>query len=159
MNDAEKLNPEVKKVKVGKKNLIEISILPLSFSDQSIVLDKIFETILIGASSWVNLKETDVLLQAKAAITKNIELILGYVLDPDDELKSSDVMNAITNSQLLDIVESIWEVNYADPLEKKGLTLIAKIQTAFRMNMLSPQSPSVTQSPSEQSTPLLRRVD
>jgi hypothetical protein len=158
MEDLDKLNPQIKKVKVGKKTLTQIDILPLSWTDQSVVLDKFFEVFLAGASSFANLKDVDVLIEVKKLITTNIELILQYVVD-SEEIKPSEIMKVITNSQLLEIIEIIWEVNYADPLEKRGMDLLTRIQKAFRMNISSPPSPSDTVSQSEPSAPLLRRVD
>jgi hypothetical protein len=156
--DLDKLNPQVKVVKVGKKTLIDLEILPLSITDQSIVIDKISEIIFTGISTWKSMDSIAMIPEIKRVFVDNISVILDKCVD-GEIVDVTTLLNQITNKQLLEIIDTIWEENYGDPLEKRGPEVFQKIAKTFRMNSLLPQSPSDTPSPSEPSSRLIKRED
>ena len=154
MENMEKLNPKAKTVEIGKRTLKPIQIYPLSFTDQSEVA-----TLLVGAIStvvvtWANKQNADIIIEAKDMLQNNISLILEKVIDTE-VIAINVLLNDITNDQLIDIIEIIWEVNFEDPLERKGKNLWEKMSKAFRLTPSSPQFLNDTVSQSEPSAEAL----
>lgn len=146
MENIEKLNPTTRIVEVGKRKLRQISIYPLSFTDQATVASMLVQAITTVVTAWPNKQNVDIVNDAKELIINNIETILGKVVDTDTE-PIKQLLEDTTNDQLMDIAGVIWEVNFEDPLEKKGKNLLEKMQKAFRLTTSLPQSQSDITSP------------
>lgn len=122
--DLELLNPQAKKVKVGKRQLKDVVIYPLALADQFKFTEKVFEVFLFWSqnsesSTW------DFLQKIREIIQNNIGDMLVLVTD-----EGKSLLDEITNEQALDIVDLIYQVNYKS-LEKKAVSLLQIIPPMF----------------------------
>lgn len=117
-------NPDIRKVLIGKQELREITIMPLSISDQFKLSDLINRTLqyLIDAAQRDD----------AAFVAFMVDLIrgnLGRILDmatnakPPGRIKrlfksKKSLVSDITNAQALEIAEIIYEINYEEILKK-----------------------------------------
>jgi hypothetical protein len=138
------LNPDVRTLKIGKKDLEEKEILPLSFTDQRKLLQTIVSVIAELVPTWETATQTVVISEMRKVIEDNIELIVGMIYDGDKE----EFMSKMTNDQLVDLIDIVWEVNYQFPLDKGTMT-IQKIMKSLKKpsSKPSPQSVSPTDTP------------
>lgn len=110
-----KLNPDIKQIHVGIKELRKVHIYPLSMNDQLTLVDELSDAIeKLGNnkeedSTEVRFKSTEEALEfLKTLITENLEHVLTFVTDEDERPKA----NEITNNQLFEIVDAIFVVNF-----------------------------------------------
>jgi len=145
MSENSKLNPQIKTVEIGVRELREIPIYPLSFADQLEMTDLITKTVqeffarrgeMIGPepkepqegpeSEEADLqkpKNLEVVSFIVGLIRENIEKILKLVADDLGE----DPLRDITNAQFLEIVDIIYVVNY-ESISKNVKDLFEKIR-------------------------------
>lgn len=118
------LNPEVKEIKIGIRELRSIKIYPLSFRDQSSASDLISESMqkLLEAQNRPDIVFVTEILNM---ITENADRILSLVMDPAE--KGDDILGELSNQQLLEIAETIYDVNYAH-LQKKVRSLFGIVE-------------------------------
>lgn len=138
-NELSMLNPQIREVIIGIKKLRKISIYPLSISDQSKLTSSISTAVLevMAVKDEGNIK---ILSVVKDLISDNISKILSFVSDEGEK-----VLEEISNDQLLDIIEVVFEVNYAS-LEKKTRSLLTKLAKVFLPAQLSQASSDTTPS-------------
>ena len=122
--DLEMLNPEIKEIVIGKRILKKIRVFPLSAADQLELTGSISEAILdvISQKEESNFK---IISLIKDIVNTNIGNILAYVTEEGESLLSE-----ITNVQILELVEMIYDMNYGS-LEKKTSELLKKIVKTF----------------------------
>ncbi|RPI56441.1 MAG: hypothetical protein EHM49_00165 [Deltaproteobacteria bacterium] len=130
-----KLNPQTRETLIGVRELRPITIYPLSLADQmkmSDLLSEAFTSIITNLSTLGNAGEflpenPDSVLDVKKVsgqlsnfegikivvdiIKENLAAILKLVLPPEEEAS----LEAITNLQLSEIADIIYEVNYESP--------------------------------------------
>lgn len=144
MSDDKKLNPEIKEIEYGKKEIKKLTLYPLSVGDQFTITD-IINKIFMGfaeVQSKGKMTEVTSIGLVLEAIKENIYKIIMLVADVSED-KAKEIISNLTNSQLLDIVEIIWEVNF-EPAIKKGRTLFEKGKSMFNSERLSPSSSNFT---------------
>jgi hypothetical protein len=131
MNESQKINPDVKIIEYGKKVLKNLTIYPLSAGDQFTITDIITKVAqeLVSAQQAGKTSDYSFMLSVMGVIKINIGEILSLIIDPE-EAKSEDVINDLTNSQLVDIADIIWSVNY-EPALKKGQSLFERGKKVF----------------------------
>ncbi len=125
------LNPDIRKLTIGKKELRTITILPLSLKDQ-FEMSELISTIIIEVSTTKGSSEEDqnsaFVLSLFNTIKNNIELFLGMVTDSD----SAYIPEFMTNNQLIELSKMIYEMNYENLLKNvKDLILKAKSSQAW----------------------------
>lgn len=109
MSNSAKMNPQISTVEVGIKSLREVFIYPLSVSDQFQLTD-----VITGVIQEVAGLEDDggddmiVISIAINAIKTNLAKILEFVLDANETISYDE----LTNTQLMEIVDIIFETNY-----------------------------------------------
>jgi hypothetical protein len=134
------LNPDIKEISYGKKELKKLTIYPLSVGDQFQVTNMVT---LIAKSLVAYEGQTKDLAFMTAVMTSledNLGKILGLVADlPEAEGKK--IINDLTNSQLADIVEIVWTTSYESAL-KKGKSLYEKGKKVFLSERPLPDSSS-----------------
>lgn len=111
-----KLNPQIKKVFIGKRELKEITIYPLSLSDQLNIADMLAEIVTNFVSkreSIETISNTEFMGIIMQTVKDNIKSLLSLL---SDELPS-DPLSEITNVQLSQIVRIVYESNYEDALK------------------------------------------
>jgi len=146
MSDEKRLNPDIKEVEYGKKELKTLTIYPLSLGDQFKVTDMITKVIQEIADSQKLGQTSDyaVIDVAMTAIKDNIGKILSLIADlPKDKIDK--IIYDLTNTQLVDLVDVVWSVNF-EPALKKGKSLFEKGRSVFGSKSLSQSSSSVTPS-------------
>ena len=117
-----KLNPQITSVEIGIRELREITVYPLSLSDQ-ISLSKIIAG---AASEYVNSEDqSDMAFAAfiSKAINENLANILTLVTDE----KGGTILGEITNTQAVNIAEILYEVNYGGVI-KNVRSLMEKVK-------------------------------
>ncbi len=105
-----KLNPDIKKVDVGIRELKTITIYPLSAHDQFDLTNRIVSVItdLSEKGELATLTNEEAVNFIQTVIRDNLQIILEYVVD-EEERPSFD---ELTNNQIYTIVSTIFEVNY-----------------------------------------------
>ncbi len=103
-----KMNPQISTVEVGIKSLREVFIYPLSVSDQFNLTDIITTVMQEVAGLEEGGDDIIVITIAINAIKTNLAKILDYVLDEKETLSYDE----LTNTQLMEIVDIIFETNY-----------------------------------------------
>jgi len=133
-----KLNPEVREVEIGIRDLRAVKLYPLSFRDQTTASDLIGEAMqkLADAQAKPDIAFVKEILDL---ISRNADRILGLVMDKAE--KGKDVLAEISNQQLLTIAEAIWEVNYAT-LQKKIQKIVGTLEAVneYQQTKRSPLS-------------------
>ncbi len=107
----EKLNPQIREVFIGVRNLRPIKVYPLSMADQFRMTD-IFRAIVGKVTTYFSedshpLNEFAEFIQQ--TIVENLPNLLKYVC-PDDEIS----LDELTNFQLTEIVAVVYKDNYED---------------------------------------------
>lgn len=118
------LNPQIKKISVGTRELREVTVYPLSMHDQFKMTDTIVDT--FKQFSEVDLKDmadTDIVSSMISLVEENLTAILKLVIDGEENVKFTE----LTNDQFSDLVTIIFEVNYESSI-KKFQTLISKVK-------------------------------
>ena len=118
--DIKRLNPDIKEVRVGVRRLRTIKVYPLSASDQFELSDIITEAIKTFMASEGEMDIAFVSVMVKL-VSENIGKILEFVTDEKD--RGDNILKDLTNNQVIEIAEIIYEVNYA-ALQKKVTSLL-----------------------------------
>ncbi len=107
---SKKLNPEIKEVEIGVRELRTIKIFPLSAKDQFDLTSRLVDVLskMSEEFSTENVSNEEALIFIQTIISDNLEIILEYVVDEEQR----PTFNELTNNQLYTIAETIFEVNY-----------------------------------------------
>lgn len=117
------LNPDIRIVNYGVRELKEANIYPLSVSDQMKATD-IISKVFVSFSSLEEMEDMEVVSFAAKTIKENIEKVLALVMDEGKVIPFDD----LTNNQLNNIVNIIFEVNY-EGIIKNFKDLFGKMKT------------------------------
>lgn len=143
MSTEQGLNPDIKTIHVGIKQIRPVKIYPLSISDQEKLTSQVVQfSDQFSNIDWNAVKNEEALQVLKKIIMDNLTKILEYVTD-DEERPSFD---ELTNNQFYEIVNAIFEVNYEG--------LVKNFQDLFlRMKNLMPQNQKkISKNPGKRST-------
>lgn len=138
------INPDVKIIYYGKKELKEMTLYPLSVGDQFTVTDIITKVIqqVVTAQNLANANDYSFMLATIQVVKDNINKVLSLITDLDNE-QAEKAIGDLTNTQLLDIAEIVWSVNY-EPSLKKGQSLLERGRKVLNLNKSSQSSSSST---------------
>ena len=119
-----RLNPQIKDVEIGIRNLRSIKIYPLSVSDQLTATNLVTSALQVFMTNK-DVKNNDLLFVAfmLEQIRTNASEILKMVLDETESPES--VLKEMSNEQMMVIVRAIYEVNY-ESLSKNVKSLLEK---------------------------------
>jgi len=119
-----RLNPQIKDVEIGIRNLRSIKIYPLSVSDQLTATNLVTSALQVFMTNK-DVKNNDLLFVAfmLEQIRTNASEILKMVLDETESPES--VLKDMSNEQMMVIVKAIYEVNY-ESLSKNVKSLLEK---------------------------------
>jgi len=135
MNEAPKVNPKCRKFEIGVRNLRDITIYPLSLSDELELSEKIIGLV-DGFDAAVNIPDSEDTQEIRiagyilSAIKGNLIELLVYVTDEEITLKDLD------NEQFIDLCELIFDVNF-DGAAGKIKRLLKKVKSLFPQKTLS----------------------
>jgi len=134
MGNSAKMNPQISTVEVGIKSLREVFIYPLSVSDQlnftNVIVGIIEEVSSVEDSS----SDSVVIKLVLDAIQINLAKILTFVLDEKENISFEE----LTNTQLMAIVDIIFETNY-EGIIKNSRRLLEKARILWGSEQLSPK--------------------
>lgn len=138
MDDAQRINPDVRKITYGKKELKELTLYPLSIGDQFKVTNIITEIVQTLVINSANQRVNDLAFMTAVirALEKNIGEILVLIADISPE-EAEEVVNSLTNTQFVALVESVWETDY-EPALKKSKDLFERGKKMFGSRKSSP---------------------
>uniref|UniRef100_A0A6M3J8C5 Tail assembly chaperone n=1 Tax=viral metagenome TaxID=1070528 RepID=A0A6M3J8C5_9ZZZZ len=148
-NELKKLNPQIREIEIGISNLRKIKIFPLSVGDE-LKLSEIIGEALKSFSSREDQSELAFASFVIDLISENFKKILGLILGPDEN--NEKVMSDFTNTQVLELIHLIYEVNFESSL-KNAKSLFGKIKPLFLSERRSPRSANDTGIKSEKSSP------
>lgn len=141
-NDLSILNPDIREVKIGIRNLRSITLYPLSVVDQFQVTDIFTEAVgLFLANKGAN--DVQFIALFIAVIKTNLSKILKLVLDTDED--SEAILGEITNNQLTEIINTIYAMNY-EVISKNVGSLLKKLPQTQKESPLERQSPLYAES-------------
>ena len=110
-----KINPEIVDIDIGVRYLRKVTFYPLSAGHQ-LKLTSMIEDIF---KEMVNIKPEDddstVAFFSKLLdiVKENIDKIVGFICDEDSE----ELLDDMTNLQLVNVVEYVYKTNYEGPLK------------------------------------------
>lgn len=120
-NALTKLNPRIVTKQIGIRKLYDINVYPLSFGDE-IALLEIISIAILQYCSLPEEQQTDVALAQIITefIKTNISKIINLVIDQDAWAEESkDIMMCLDNIQLLDLIQTIYDMNFGEEVQKK----------------------------------------
>lgn len=122
-----RLNPKVVEIEYGKRELKNLTLYPLSLSDQFKVTDIIGKVIQgLGSLSDEGLGELQVFTSFMEQISNNAVRVIEIVCDVKPK-EAEAIFQSITNDQFVYFAEQIWEVNFEAAL-KNGKNLFGRIK-------------------------------
>jgi len=139
------LNPDIRTLDYGKKEIKSLTIYPLSIKDQFYLTD--FITKIIQELAAVQLTGSNELVFAEKiieAVEENLGQILSIVADISKE-EAEKILESLTNTQLADLIESIWICDY-EPMLKKGKSLFDRAKSVLGTKKSSQNSSNSTPS-------------
>ena len=140
------LNPQICTMEIGVKNLRQVTIYPLSMSDQfkttDLITDFVAKTIeFLEGSEGNQTKDLVAIPHIVNSIEKNLIQILGFITEKGEKIKLDD----LTNLQFSELAQLIYDVNYAGAAGNFK-SLIAKVKSLL---------PSMGPSPSSLAKPII----
>jgi hypothetical protein len=152
--DEQKLNPQIKEVYIGTRDLRKVTIYPLSISDQKrfgAIMQKALEEYFARTTDKEELTQEDMLsfiVDIKGVVSENLLEILKIISD----LREKDIakfFEEATNLQVSEIVSHVVEVNFEEPLKnlqslfEKGMTLYEQFQSRRQLQQFSNDTASI----------------
>jgi hypothetical protein len=116
------LNPDIKEINIGIKEVHPIKIYPLSIQDQFDITNRLVDVISQFGDQTNFESNEDALKFLQEIITDNLSVILEYVTTEDDRPTFRD----LTNNQCYEIAEVIFQVNY-EAFVKNSQNLIERV--------------------------------
>lgn len=144
MDEDKQMNPDITNLTYGKKELKILVVYPLSIGDQFKVTNMITEIVKNLVENKGTAADYAFMTAIMNALEKNLSKILSLVADIV-EAEANDIVNSLTNTQFVALVETIWTVNY-EPALKKGQDLFDRGKLLFASRRSSPSSSNATPS-------------
>lgn len=134
------LNPSIRELIYGKKELKKLTLYPLSVGDQFKLTELVTKVVqrLVAAQKENSLNDLAFMASMMESLEENLAMVISLISDvPPEEAK--EVISRLTNSQLADLIESIWETDY-EPMLKKSKNLYERGKNLFNSRKQSPVS-------------------
>jgi hypothetical protein len=112
------LNPDIRKIRIGRVEMREVEILPLSLGDQ-LRLDKDIEEFLKLLDDIKGIDQTTLFMSMLAFIKEKLPVVIQYVIDPN-KIKPEDIIDIITNNQAVELAKAIYDMNYKEISKNVG---------------------------------------
>lgn len=126
-----RINPQIKSAEIGILKLRKIKIYPLSMADQLSLTDIINEAMKSFFESSKGSEDENLVFVSfiVKTIQDNIKVILKFIV-PDE--KPEAIMKEISNQQLSEIVRTVYQDNYEEPVKNvMSLFPTEKIQSVL----------------------------
>lgn len=135
-----KLNPQIRTIEVGRKSIRQVTVYPLSMSDQFRTTDLITDLVTTTLAFIEKSKDSkevgdiDVIKEIVTSLEANLTQILDLIVD-DNVIRLDD----LTNLQFSELADLVFEVNYSGAVGNfQGL--ISKIKTLLQLTRPSQKS-------------------
>lgn len=132
-----RLNPQIRRVEVGTRELRELKIYPLSLADQNELLSLLVDVINEATQSDMDVKsmtEEEGVKFVQDLIQNNVTKIISFVTDLDE----TPAIDELTNDQFIRIANIIFEVNF-EGLIKNSKDLFERAKGLFRKEQIPTQ--------------------
>ena len=118
--ETKKINPQITQVEIGVRDLRNVTLYPLALGDQLKLTDMIEEGLQAFFKVEQGSEESLTMFMAFmfGLIKRNLPRMLALIALDDDAEK---LINEITNAQLDEIVQVVYEKNFATLKNLKGL--------------------------------------
>jgi len=140
----DRLNPQIREIDTGIRNLRKIKIYPMSMADQSNLIEILKDAI----ESYLNLTadsgkfdEGDLLpfiSSIAKIVAENSKQFIKIITDPD-EVDYDIFFNEVTNTQMSEIIKIIVNDNFEKP-SKNVMSLLPTIMNLFQWRRQSAMS-------------------
>lgn len=137
------LNPEIMTVKVGRRDLRNLVLYPLSLADEK-KLTKMLKDIMANFFKREDQSPMGFISYVMDAVTDNLPKILA--LTALDEGKADTLLKDITNAQMAQIASAIYEANFGCIPKNLG-SLNEKLARLFPSLSERPLPPSASDTP------------
>lgn len=127
--DTERLNPDIKEVRIGVRRLRKIKIYPLSAKDQFELTDLVAGGLKHFLSLGQHMSDVDFVTESLGLIRENFERIAKLITDPKE--MGDNILGDLTNNQIAEIANIVYEVNFAN-LQKKVTGLLKHLPSSMR---------------------------
>lgn len=117
------LNPDIRKVNIGVRDLREITIYPLSLADEYKMTDIISES-LVKFNELSNATNVELVTEVINFIKKHLSAVLELVTKDEE---SENLLTEITNNQAVEIATHIYQVNF-EVLSKNVSSLLKRAE-------------------------------
>jgi len=125
--EKKQVNPRIRYIDIGIKEVRKIKLYPLSVHDQMELSDLVTEAVITFFEAG-DKSDLDTLSFAIETVKANLGRILEIVTDPEEKVS----LKEIDNTQLSVIASEIVEANYTNSvLSKNAKSLFEKIQSLF----------------------------
>ena len=145
----ENLNPQIRDVDIGIKNLRKIKIYPMSMHDEAKfiklveeILNSYFTQLGEGEESLSKENLMPLIIAIKNVIGNNIQELIAIVTDVE-EIDPKEFFKNTTNTQMSEIVNHIVRDNFEEP-SKNFLSLANDFKSLFQFTRQLPESLSDT---------------
>lgn len=131
------LNPQIKEVQIGVRELRTISVYPLSVRDQlnaKELVTNTVKTLFEGYENPEDVENEEFITKVINAVTLSLDQIVKWVVD---QKEGEDILSDMTNEQLYKIGEIVYEVNYS---------FLSKLVGKLWTKLTPPQKQSLSQS-------------
>jgi membrane protease subunit (stomatin/prohibitin family) len=138
-NDSKKLNPQIRVFEFGIRELREMTIYPLSVADQFKLSDIIADAADKLAKKQVNvntMKNKDFVKLFMELFRENANKIIKLVTD---DSKTNDYLAELTNTQLVELGDLIYVMNY-ESAAKNFMGLLDRAKSLFLSKKSSQES-------------------
>lgn len=143
MSDSKKLNPAVRSMEYGNRELTTIQLYPLSYKDQkemtSVAVAAVLELASGRVASGNNVAFAQFILDQ---IETHLVFFIKAMAGISDE-EAHEVASRLTNDQAMQLIQHCWEMNYEGPL-KNGQDLFNRMKKVFPMKRSSQPSSAAT---------------
>ena len=149
-NPDDRLNPQIREIKIGVRRLRKIKIYPMSAADQFKMTDMINQGLQAFSGSQ-DLNNVEFVATLVSLVQGNIGQLIELVTDEKE--RGDHILEELTNTQIAEIADIIYEVNYRT-IQKKVTSLLGRLTEALPTGRLSQQfSEDIPNIDSETSTP------
>ena len=134
--DDKKLNPQIAGLEIGTRSLRKIKVYPLSIADQ-LKMSALLTGALRTFVDTGNEMDYEFVKSVVDLITENIMEFLNYIVDEPEK-----VYEELSNDQLVDLANIVWEKNY-NSTTKKVMSLLTQAGLIQPSRPVKQSQPSV----------------
>jgi hypothetical protein len=146
--EVRQMNPDIREVSIGRRYLYTLHIYPLSFYQQIEISNVIAEGLAMFFGQEDKSDDMATVTFFVQLVKDNMGKLIEFTTDPEEvkdilklakEEGAKEIMECVTNKQLVHISTLIYEDNFEE-VQKKVANLFEKIKGQYLLERLSPES-------------------